>query len=169
MSAPTACHPNWHRPATRDRPPGPAGQRGPGGVRRGVRPAHRPLPADRQLLDEAGLPHARGHSYFDVRPYVILPAGHGFAGLTGALCLRDGGHSLAANPPAVGAGFRYASGPLLTDPGSFLVPADTAAPGPASGDDWGAPWHAAERPWGDTEALDRFFAAGGLAPAGRAG
>jgi lysophospholipase L1-like esterase len=124
---------------------------------------------DQRLLDEAGIAHAPGHSYFDVSPYVILPAGHDFAGLTGALCLRDGGHSLAANPPAVDAGFRYASGPLLTDPGSFLVSANTLAPGAASGDVWGAPWHAREGFWGGTEALDRLFADGGLAPADRGG
>jgi hypothetical protein len=89
--------------------------------------------------------------------------------LTGALGLRDGGHSLAANPPAAGAGFRYASGPLLTDPVSSLVPANQIAPRIASGDVWEAPWHAAEGPWGGAEALDRLFAVGGLAPADRGG
>ena len=38
---------------------------------------------DQQLLDEAAIPHAPGHTYFDVSPYVLLPAGHGFAGLAG--------------------------------------------------------------------------------------
>jgi hypothetical protein len=61
------------------------------------------------------------------------------------------------------------NGLFLTDQGSFLVPANPVAPGAASGDDWGAPWHAAERPWGDTTALDRLFAVGGLAPADRGG
>ena len=37
------------------------------------------------------------------------------------------------------------------------------------GDVWGAPWQAAERPWGGTEAQDRLFAVGGLAPADRGG
>jgi hypothetical protein len=61
-------------------------------------------------------------------------------------------------------------GLLLTDPGSFLVLANPDAAGTASRDDvWGALWHAAERPWGGTEALDRLFAVGGLAPADRGG
>jgi lysophospholipase L1-like esterase len=34
-----------------------------------------------QQLDEAGIAHAPGHSYFDVSPYVILPDRHGLAGL----------------------------------------------------------------------------------------
>jgi lysophospholipase L1-like esterase len=124
---------------------------------------------DQQLLDEAGVPHARGHSYFDVSPYVLLPDRHDFAGLAGALGLRDGGPSPAASAPAAVGGFRGAGGPLLTDPGSFLVSANTLAPGAASGDVWGAPWHAREGFWGDTEALDRLFADGGLAPADRGG
>jgi hypothetical protein len=124
---------------------------------------------DQQLLDEAGLSHAPGHSYFDVRPYVLLPDRHGCAGLAGALCPRDRGPALAASAPATGAGLREASGPLLSDPGSFLVLANPVAPGAASGDVWGAPWHAAERPWGGTEALDRLFAVGGFAPADRGG
>jgi lysophospholipase L1-like esterase len=124
---------------------------------------------DQQLLDEAGIAHGPGHSYFDVRPYVLVPDRHGCAGLAGALGLRGGVPSLAANPPAAGAGFRYPSGPLLADPGSFLVLASPVAPGVASGDVWGAPWHAAEGPWGGTEALDRLFAVGGLASAGRGG
>jgi hypothetical protein len=124
---------------------------------------------DQQLLDEAGIAHGPGHSYFDVSPYVLLPDRHGCAGLAGALGLRDGGHSLAASPPAAGAGFRYASGPLLTDPGSFLVLANTASPRTAPGDVWEAPWHAEEGPWVGTEALDRLFAVGGLAPADRGG
>ena len=97
---------------------------------------------DQQLLDEAGLPHAPGHSYFDVSPYVLLPGGHGFAGLAGSLGRRGGGPSPAASPSAAGACFRDASGPLLADPGSFLVPASTVAPGASSGNAWGAPWHA---------------------------
>jgi lysophospholipase L1-like esterase len=124
---------------------------------------------DQQLLDEAGIPHGPGHSYFDVRPYVILPAGHGSAGLAGALGLGGGGPSPAASTPAAGAGFHYASGPLLTDPGSFLVLANQIAPRIASGDVWEASWHAAAGPWGGTEALDRLFAVGGLAPADRGG
>jgi hypothetical protein len=124
---------------------------------------------DQQLLDEVGLPHGPGHSYFDVSPYVILPDRHGFAGLAGALCPRDRGPALAASAPAAGAGLREASGPLLTDPGSFLVLADPVAPGAASGDVWGSPWHAREGPRGGTEALDRLFAAGALAPADRGG
>jgi hypothetical protein len=105
----------------------------------------------------------------DVSPYVLLPDRHDFAGLAGALGLRDGGHSLAASSPASGVGFRGASGPLLADPGSFLVLANQIAPRIASGDVWEAPWHAAEGPWGGTEALDRLFAAGALAPADRGG
>jgi lysophospholipase L1-like esterase len=124
---------------------------------------------DQQLLDEAGTPHGPGHSYFNVSPYIILPVCHDFAGLTGALCLRDGGPALAANPPAAGAASRGAGGPLLTGPGSFLVPANPVAPGAASGDVWGAPWHAVEGRWGGTEALDRLFADCGLAPADRGG
>ena len=124
---------------------------------------------DQQLLDEAGIPHGPGHSYFDVSPYVILPAGHGFAGLAGALGLGGGGPSPAASAPAAGAGLREASGPLLSDPGSVLVLANPVAPGAASGDVWGSPWHAREGPRGGTEALDRLFAAGGLAPADRGG
>ena len=46
---------------------------------------------DQQLQDEAAIPHAPGHTYFDVSPYVLLPAGHGFAGLAGALGLGGGG------------------------------------------------------------------------------
>jgi hypothetical protein len=124
---------------------------------------------DQQLLDEAGIAHAPGHSYFDVSPYVLLPAGHGCAGLAGALCARDRGPALAANPPAAGADFRRAGVPLLTDPGSFLVPSNTLDRGTAHGDEWGMPWHAAEGPWPGTEALDRLFAVGGLAPADRGG
>jgi hypothetical protein len=101
--------------------------------------------------------------------HVLLPDRHGFAGLAGALCPRDRGPALAAGTPAAGADFRGAGGPLLTDPGSSLVPANPVAPGAASGDVWGAPWHAAERPWGGTEALDRLFADSGLAPADRGG
>jgi hypothetical protein len=85
---------------------------------------------DQQLLDEAGLPHAPGHSYFGVSPYVLSPARHSFAGLAGALGLRDGGPSPAASAPAAGSDFRGASGPLLSDPGSFLVLANPVAPGP---------------------------------------
>jgi lysophospholipase L1-like esterase len=124
---------------------------------------------DQQLLDEAGVPHGPGHSYFDVSPYVLLPDRPGRAGLAGALGLRERGPALAASPPAVGAGFRYASGPLLTDPGSFLVLANQIAPRIASGDVWEAPWHAMGGPWGGTEALDRLFAVGGFAPADRGG
>jgi hypothetical protein len=124
---------------------------------------------DQQLLDEAGIPHGPGHSYFDVSPYVLVPDRHGCAGLAGALGLRDGGPALAVSAPAAGGGLRGVSGPLLTDPGSFLVPANTGAPGTGSGDVWSAPWHATEGPWGGTEALDRLFAAGGLAPADRGG
>jgi lysophospholipase L1-like esterase len=124
---------------------------------------------DQQLLDEAGIPHGPGHSYFDVSPYVLLPDRHGLAGLAGALGLGGGGPALAVSAPAAGAGLRGVSGPLLADPGSFLVSANTVAPRTASGDDWGSPWHAAERPWGDTDALDRLFAVGGLAPADRGG
>jgi hypothetical protein len=58
---------------------------------------------------------------------------------------------------------------LMTDPGSFLVLANPVAPGAASGDVWGSPWHVAAGPWGGTEALDQLFAAGGLAPADRGG
>jgi hypothetical protein len=122
---------------------------------------------DQQLLDEAGIPHAPGHSYFDVSPYVLLPDRHDFTGLVGALCPRERGPALAASPPAAGATFRGAGGPLLTDTGSSLVPANTVAPGAAFGDARGRPWHAAEGPGGGTEALDQLFAAGGLAPAGR--
>jgi hypothetical protein len=124
---------------------------------------------DQQLLDEAGIPHGPGHSYFDVSPYVLLPDRHGLAGLAGALGLRERGPALATNAPAVGARLREASGPLMTDPGSSLVLANPVAPGAASGDVWGAPWRAAEGPWGGTEALDRLFAVGGLAPADRNG
>jgi hypothetical protein len=53
--------------------------------------------------------------------------------------------------------------------GPFLVPANPVIRGSASGDVWEAPWHAAEGPWGGTEALDRLFADGGLAPADRGG
>ena len=124
---------------------------------------------DQQLLDEAGIPHAPSHSYFDVSPYVLLPGGHGFAGLTGALGLGGGGPAFAASAPAASADFRGAGGLLLTDPGSFLVPASAAAPGIGSGDAWGAPWHAAEGPQGGTEALDRLFVEGWLALADRGG
>jgi lysophospholipase L1-like esterase len=124
---------------------------------------------DQQLLDEAGIPHGPGHSYFDVSPYVLVPDRHGCAGLAGALGLGGGGPALAASAPAAGTGFHGASGPLLTDPGSFLLPANTVSPRTASGDVWGAPWHAAGGPWGGTEALDRLFAVGGLAPAVRGG
>jgi hypothetical protein len=31
------------------------------------------------------------------------------------------------------------------------------------------PWHAEEGPWANTEALDRLFEVGGLAPADRGG
>lgn len=89
---------------------------------------------DQQLLDEAGVPHGPGHSDFDVSPYVLVPDRHGCAGRAGA---------------------------LVTDPGSFLVPANVVASGATSGATWGARWHAAEAPWG-TEALDRLFAVGGL-------
>jgi hypothetical protein len=122
---------------------------------------------DQQLLDEADIAHRPGHSYFDVRPYVLLPDRHDFAGLAGALCPRDRGPAPAASPPAAGADFRGAGGPLLTDPGSSLVPANTVAPGATSGDAWGVPWHAAEGPQGGTEALDQLFAVVGLAPAAR--
>ena len=124
---------------------------------------------DQQLLDEAGIPHAPGHSYFDVSPYVLLPDRHGSADLAGAFGVRDGGPVQATNPQAVGVALRGMNGLFLTDPGSFLVPANTGAPGTGSGDVWSAPWHAAEGPWGGTEALDRLFAAGGLAPADRGG
>ena len=124
---------------------------------------------DQQLLDEAGIAHGPGHSYFDVCPYVLVSSRLDFEGLTGALGIRGGGPAFAASAPAAGAGLREASGPLLTDPGSFLVLANQIAPRIASGDVWGAPWHAAEGPWGGTEALDRLFAVGGLAPAGRGG
>jgi hypothetical protein len=124
---------------------------------------------DQQLLGEAGIPHGPGHSYFDVSPYVILPAGHGFGGLAGAFGLRGGGPALAANTLAADADFRGASGPLLADPGSILVPANTVSPRTASGDASGAPWHVAEGPWGDIEVLDRLFAVGGLTLADRGG
>jgi lysophospholipase L1-like esterase len=124
---------------------------------------------DQQLLDEAGIVHGPGHSYFDVSPYVLLPDRHGPAGLAGALGLGGGVPSLAASAPAAGTDFRGASSPLLTDPGSFLVPTNAGTPGTGSGDVWEAPWHAAEGPWGGTEALDRLFAVGGLAPADRGG
>jgi hypothetical protein len=124
---------------------------------------------DQQLLDEAGIPHGPGHSYFDVTPYVLVPDRHGLAGLAGALGLRERGPALATNAPAAGAGPRGAGGPLLTDLGSFLVVADTVALGAAHDDVWGAPWHAAEGPWGGTEALDQLFAVGALAPADRGG
>ena len=75
----------------------------------------------------------------------------------------------ATNAQAVGVALRGMNGLFLTDPGSFLVSANTLAPGAASGDVWGAPWHAREGPWGGTEALDRLFAVGGLAPADRGG
>ena len=92
----------------------------------------------------------------------------GCAGLAGALGL-GGGPSPAVSAPAAGEGFRGASGPLLSDPGSFLVLANPVAPGAAPGDEWEASWHAAEGPWGGTEALDRLFAVAGLAPADRGG
>jgi hypothetical protein len=122
---------------------------------------------DQQLLDEAGLPHAPGHSYFDVSPYILLPGCPSFAGLAGTPGVRGEGPVHATNTQYTGVAARGTSGLLLTDPGSFLVPANAGTPGTGSGDDWGAPWHAAEGPWGGTEALDRLFAAGGLAPADR--
>jgi hypothetical protein len=76
-------------------------------------------------------------------PEPIRPGQLAERALAGAVGLRGGGPAPAASPPAAGAGFRYASGPLLTDPSSFLVLADTIAPGAASGDVWGAPRHAA--------------------------
>ena len=85
---------------------------------------------DQQLLDEAGIAHAPGHSYFDVSPYVLLPGYPGFPGLAGILGVRDGGPVQAANAPAAGVALRGTSGLLLTDPGSFLVPANTVARGP---------------------------------------
>ena len=97
------------------------------------------------------------------------PEGGACASLLLGLILRGGGPSPAASAPAAGACLRGASGPLLTDPGSFLVLADPVAPGAASGDVWGSPWHAREGPRGGTEALDRLFAAGALAPADRGG
>jgi hypothetical protein len=124
---------------------------------------------DQQLLDEAGVPHAPGHTYFDVSPYVLVPDRHSCAGLAGAFALRGGGPSPAASTPAAGGGFRGAGGPLLSDPGSFLVLANQIAPRIASGDVWEAPWHAAGGPWDGTEALDRLFAVGGLAPTDRGG
>jgi lysophospholipase L1-like esterase len=124
---------------------------------------------DQQLLDEAGISHGPGYSYFDVSPYVLLPGCPGFPGLAGTLGVRDGGPVQAAHAPAAGVAPRGTGGPLLTDPGSFLVLANQIAPRIASGDVWEAPWHAAEGPWGGTEALDRPFAVGGLAPAGRGG
>jgi hypothetical protein len=124
---------------------------------------------DQQLLDEAGIAHGPGHSYFDVSPYVLLPGCHGFAGLAGTFDGRDEGPVHATNTQTAGVAPRGTSGPLLTDPGSSLVPANPVAPMAASGDVWGAPWHAREGPWGGTEALDRLFAVGGLAPADRGG
>jgi lysophospholipase L1-like esterase len=124
---------------------------------------------DQQLLDEAGISHGPGHSYFDVSPYVLLPGCPGFPGLAGALGVRDGGPVQAAHAPAAGVALRGMNGLFLTDPGSFPVPANPVAPRTASGDVWGAPWHAREGPWGGTDALDRLFAVGGLAPADRGG
>jgi lysophospholipase L1-like esterase len=124
---------------------------------------------DQQLLDEAGVPHGPGHSYFDVSPYVLLPDRHDFAGLAGALGVRDGGPVQTTNTQHTGVASRGTSDLLITDPSSFLVPANPVAPVAASGDVWGAPWHAREGPWGGTEALDRLFAVGGLAPADRGG
>jgi hypothetical protein len=124
---------------------------------------------DQQLLDEAGIPHGPGHSYFDVRPYVLLPDSHGCAGLAGAVGVRDEGPVQATNTRYTGVAARGTSGPLLTDPGSFLVLANTVAAGAASrGDGWGDLWPAA-RPWGGTEALDRLFAECGLALDGHGG
>jgi len=120
-------------------------------------------------LAGASIPHASGHSCYDVSPYVLLPAGHGFAGLAGAVGVRDGGPVQATNAQAVGVALRGMNGLFLTDPGSFLVPANPVVPGTASGDVCGAPWHAEEGPGGGTEALDRLFAVGGLAPADRGG
>jgi lysophospholipase L1-like esterase len=145
---------------------------------------------DQQLLDEAGIAHRPGHSYFDVSPYVLSPARH--AGVARELRKAGGDQPPlarhAGDAPPLGSsvarcqgpsGFATDSGPrtrdevgglLLTDPGSFLVLANAAAPGAAPrGDDWGALRHAAGPPWGDTAALDRLFAVGGLAPAGRGG
>jgi hypothetical protein len=125
---------------------------------------------DQQLLDEAGIPHGPGHSYFDVRPYVLLPDRHGCAGLAGTVGIGEGRPVHATNTQATGAAARGTSSPLLTDPSSFLVLANPVAAGTASrGDGWGDLWPAAERPWGSTEALDRLFAECGLAPAGFAG
>jgi lysophospholipase L1-like esterase len=124
---------------------------------------------DQQLLDEAGIAHAPGHSYFDVSPYVILPDRHGCAGLAGAVGVRDGGPVQTTNTQHTGVASRGTSDLLITDPSAFLVLANTLASGAASSDVWGAPWHAREGFWGGTDALDRLFAAGGLAPADRGG
>jgi hypothetical protein len=124
---------------------------------------------DQQLLDEAGIPHAPGHNYFDVRPYVLLPGCHGFAGLADIVGVRDGGHVHETNALAAGLALRGTSAPLMTDPSSFLVLANTVAAGAASHEDWGELWHPAEGPWGGTEALGRLFAEGGLASAGAGG
>src|SRR5205085_9374254 len=79
---------------------------------------------DQQLLDEAGLPHGPGHSYFDVSPLRPPPRPARPRGPGGRP--RPAGRRACARrePPAEGAGFRGAGGPLLNDPGSFLVPAN---------------------------------------------
>ncbi len=124
---------------------------------------------DQQLLDEAGIPHGPGHSYFDVSPYVLLPDRPGCAGLAGTVEGRDSGHGQATNAGATDLDRHGTNCLLPTDPGSFLVPANTGAAGAASRGGWEGPWHTADRPWGDTVGLDRLFADWGLALAHRGG